>query len=64
MHLQHGLHAGSLMFPWQPVLNGYHKATLTIVRGKTRHTLSVFDISHTHTLVVSETKPENVITFS
>lgn len=35
------------LFAWQLILDGYDKATLTIVCGKPRDTLSIFDISPT-----------------
>lgn len=47
------LHADSLIFPWQLILDGYNKAVLTIVCGKTRDTSSILDVSPTPTATVS-----------
>lgn len=43
------LHADTLILPWQFKLDGYHKAILTIIRGTTHNTSSIFNISPTPT---------------
>lgn len=54
MHWQHVggvtlLHADTLLMPWQFKLDGYHKAILTIIRGTTHNTSSIFNIWPTPT---------------
>lgn len=39
--------ADSLIFPWQPILNGYDKAILTFLHGKTCDISSILDVSPT-----------------
>lgn len=55
MHLQHvgenkphsELHADSSILPWNFILDGYDKATLTVVHGKTCNISNIVYISPT-----------------